>query len=136
MKDMFGKLKDVKLGKAAGGRPPAAIEIAPEGVLAAALPGPGQQPVFAFEPAAQPQHEAEADGQTYREHEDLFAQIGIRHVDFFHEWSTVTKRLYGDNTTKRAGHFAKRPRMSHFIAKRAKAGLDLSRVFGTLRGSI
>jgi len=52
MKDMFGKLKDVKLGAQAGGRPPAAIEIAPEGVLAAALPGPGQQPVYAFEPLA------------------------------------------------------------------------------------
>ena len=41
------------LSKAAShpaGRPPAAVEIAPEGVLAAALPGPGQAPVYAFQP--------------------------------------------------------------------------------------
>jgi type IV pilus assembly protein PilM len=31
-----------------GGRPRAAVEIAPEGVLAAALPGPGAAPVYAF----------------------------------------------------------------------------------------
>jgi type IV pilus assembly protein PilM len=33
----------------ASGRPPAAVEVAPEGVLAAALPGPGQAPVYAFQ---------------------------------------------------------------------------------------
>jgi type IV pilus assembly protein PilM len=33
-----------------GARPPAAVEISPQGVLAAAVPGPGQQPVYAFEP--------------------------------------------------------------------------------------
>jgi len=33
-----------------GGRPPAAAELSPEGVLAAALPGGGQRPVYAFEP--------------------------------------------------------------------------------------
>jgi type IV pilus assembly protein PilM len=43
-------LSKAKLGTEAGGRPPAAVEIAPEGVLAAALPGPGQRPVYAFEP--------------------------------------------------------------------------------------
>ena len=32
------------------GRPPAAIELTPEGVLAAALPGKHEQPVYAFEP--------------------------------------------------------------------------------------
>jgi type IV pilus assembly protein PilM len=31
-------------------RPPAAIELSPDGVLAAAVPAPGQPPVFAFEP--------------------------------------------------------------------------------------
>jgi type IV pilus assembly protein PilM len=31
-----------------GGRPPAAIEVSPDGVLAAALPGRGQPPVYAF----------------------------------------------------------------------------------------
>jgi type IV pilus assembly protein PilM len=31
-------------------RPPAAIEVSPEGVLAAAVPTPGQAPVYAFEP--------------------------------------------------------------------------------------
>jgi type IV pilus assembly protein PilM len=32
-----------------GGRPPAAVEITPEGVLAAALPAPAERPVYAFE---------------------------------------------------------------------------------------
>jgi len=36
-------------GTQPGGRPPAAVEIAPEGVLAAALPAPGGQPVYAFQ---------------------------------------------------------------------------------------
>ena len=39
-----------KGGSVAGGRPPAAVEVSPEGVLAAALPGPGQAPVYAFQP--------------------------------------------------------------------------------------
>jgi type IV pilus assembly protein PilM len=43
-------LSKVKLGTQTGGRPPAAVELAPEGVLAAALPAKGQQPVYAFEP--------------------------------------------------------------------------------------
>jgi len=33
-----------------GGRPPAAVELTPEGVLAAALPGKNDSPVYAFEP--------------------------------------------------------------------------------------
>jgi len=40
-----------KLG-AQGGRPPAAVELMPEGVLAAALPGKGASPVYAFAPLA------------------------------------------------------------------------------------
>jgi len=43
-------LSRTKLGAAASGRPPAAVEIAPEGVLAAALPGSSRVPVYAFEP--------------------------------------------------------------------------------------
>lgn len=39
-----------KLGIQAGGRPPAAVEVTPEGVLAAALPAGGQAPDFAFAP--------------------------------------------------------------------------------------
>jgi type IV pilus assembly protein PilM len=38
-----------KTGFQPGGRPPAAVEVAPEGVLAGALPGPGQTPVYAFQ---------------------------------------------------------------------------------------
>jgi type IV pilus assembly protein PilM len=45
-------LGKAKLGTQPGGRPPAAVEITPEGVLAAALPSPGQSPVYAFEPLA------------------------------------------------------------------------------------
>ena len=41
-----------KLGSQHGGRPPAAVEIAPEGVLAAAMLSPGQAPVYAFQPLA------------------------------------------------------------------------------------
>jgi type IV pilus assembly protein PilM len=37
-------------GSKPGGRPPAAVELSPDGVLAAALPGPGQPPVYAFQP--------------------------------------------------------------------------------------
>jgi type IV pilus assembly protein PilM len=39
-----------KGGSKAGGRPPAAVEVAPDGVLAAALPGTGQAPAYAFHP--------------------------------------------------------------------------------------
>jgi type IV pilus assembly protein PilM len=43
-------LSNAKISSQPAGRPPAAVEISPEGVLAAALPGPGQLPVYAFEP--------------------------------------------------------------------------------------
>jgi type IV pilus assembly protein PilM len=43
-------LNKSQLATQPGGRPPAAIEIAPQGVLAAALPAKGQPPVYAFEP--------------------------------------------------------------------------------------
>ena len=43
-------LSKAKSGTQHAGRPPAAIEITPEGVLAAALPGKGEPAVFAFEP--------------------------------------------------------------------------------------
>ena len=43
-------LSKAKLGTEPGGRPPVAVEIAPQGALAAASPGPGQPPVYAFEP--------------------------------------------------------------------------------------
>jgi type IV pilus assembly protein PilM len=46
---MDSMLRKVKIGTQPGGRPPAAIEIAPAGVLAAALPGKGQPPVYAFQ---------------------------------------------------------------------------------------
>jgi type IV pilus assembly protein PilM len=39
-----------KHGSQLGARPPAAVELSPQGVLAAGLPGPGQLPVYAFEP--------------------------------------------------------------------------------------
>jgi type IV pilus assembly protein PilM len=39
-----------KLGSRSGARPPVAVELSTQGVLAAATPGPGQPPVFAFEP--------------------------------------------------------------------------------------
>jgi type IV pilus assembly protein PilM len=38
------------IGARSGGRPPAAVELSPEGVIAAALPASGQQPVYAFLP--------------------------------------------------------------------------------------
>jgi len=50
MKDLFSKIGKPKIGTQPGGRPPAAVELAPEGVLAAALPVLGQKPVYAFEP--------------------------------------------------------------------------------------
>jgi type IV pilus assembly protein PilM len=37
-------------GAKSGGRPPAAVELSPEGVLAAALPGSGEPPAYAFVP--------------------------------------------------------------------------------------
>jgi len=43
-------LSKAKLGSHPDGRPPAAVELAPQGVLAAATPAAGQPPVFAFEP--------------------------------------------------------------------------------------
>ena len=43
-------LKKAKLGSHPDGRPPAAVELAPQGVLAAARPSAGQPLVFAFEP--------------------------------------------------------------------------------------
>ena len=43
-------LKGAKLASQPGGRPPSAVEITPEGVLAAALAQAGQPPVYAFEP--------------------------------------------------------------------------------------
>lgn len=39
-----------KAGSQPSARPPAAVELSPQGVLAAATPGPGQLPVYAFEP--------------------------------------------------------------------------------------
>jgi type IV pilus assembly protein PilM len=39
-----------KLGSPFGARPPVAVELSPQGVLAGATPGPGQAPVYAFEP--------------------------------------------------------------------------------------
>lgn len=45
-------LNKVKLGTQSGGRPPVAVEIAPEGVLAASQPAAGSQPVYAYEPLA------------------------------------------------------------------------------------
>jgi type IV pilus assembly protein PilM len=45
-------LSKAQLGTQPGGRPPAAVEITPEGVLAAALPAPGQDAVYAYAPLA------------------------------------------------------------------------------------
>jgi type IV pilus assembly protein PilM len=39
-----------KSGSQPGGRPPAAVELEPQGVLAASSPGPGKPPVYAFAP--------------------------------------------------------------------------------------
>jgi type IV pilus assembly protein PilM len=41
--------KATRLGSHASGRPPAAVELSPEGVLAGALSASGQPPVYAFE---------------------------------------------------------------------------------------
>jgi type IV pilus assembly protein PilM len=45
-------LNKVKLGSRSGARPPVAVELSTQGVLAAATPGPSQPPVYAFEPLA------------------------------------------------------------------------------------
>jgi len=45
-------LSKAKLGTQPGSRPPAALELTPEGVLAAAISSPGQPPVYAYEPLA------------------------------------------------------------------------------------
>jgi type IV pilus assembly protein PilM len=49
MKAVF---KKSAVGKKAGGRPPAAVEVAPEGALAAALSGAGEDYAYAFAPLA------------------------------------------------------------------------------------
>jgi type IV pilus assembly protein PilM len=43
-------LNKVSLGSRPGGRPPGAVELSPQGVLAAALPATGQKPVYAYVP--------------------------------------------------------------------------------------
>jgi type IV pilus assembly protein PilM len=43
-------LNKAKLGSQPGARPPVAVELSPQGVLAAASPGLGKPPVYAFEP--------------------------------------------------------------------------------------
>ena len=52
MKAILNKatLSRVRISTQPGGRPPAAIEITPDGVLAAAIPSPGQPPVYAYQP--------------------------------------------------------------------------------------
>jgi type IV pilus assembly protein PilM len=47
VRSIFSKVKFVSQS---GARPPVAVELSPQGVLAAATPGPGQPPVYAFEP--------------------------------------------------------------------------------------
>jgi len=49
MHSILSKLK-LELVTQKGARPPAAVEIAPEGVLAAALPAKGKQPIYAYQP--------------------------------------------------------------------------------------
>ena len=46
---MSSILSKTQLGTQPGGRPPAAVEITPEGVLAAAIPAPGQPPAYAYQ---------------------------------------------------------------------------------------
>ena len=46
---MASILSKTKIATALGGRPPVAVELSPEGVLAAALPTSGQPPVYAFQ---------------------------------------------------------------------------------------
>jgi type IV pilus assembly protein PilM len=47
---MKALLSKAKLGTQPGGRPPTAVEITPEGVMAAAIPAPGQPPLYAWQP--------------------------------------------------------------------------------------
>lgn len=47
MSSIFSK---AKLGSRSGARPPVAVELTPQGALAAAAPGPGKPPVYAFQP--------------------------------------------------------------------------------------
>jgi len=47
---MSSILSKAKLGSQLGGRPPVAVELSSQGVLAAASPGQEQPPVYAFEP--------------------------------------------------------------------------------------
>ena len=47
---MNSTLNRAKPGTQSGARPPVAVELTPEGVLAAAIPSAGAAPVFAFEP--------------------------------------------------------------------------------------
>jgi type IV pilus assembly protein PilM len=42
-------LSKAQINTQPGGRPPVAVEVAPEGVLGAAIPGPGQPPAYAFQ---------------------------------------------------------------------------------------
>ena len=46
---MSSILSKAKLGTQPGGRPPSAVEITPEGVLAAAVPAPGAPAVYAYQ---------------------------------------------------------------------------------------
>lgn len=45
---MSSLFNTAKIAIPAGGRPPSAVDLTPEGVLAATLPGPGSAPVYAF----------------------------------------------------------------------------------------
>ena len=47
---MTSILSTAKIKAQPGGRPPAAVELSPEGALAAAIPGPAQALVYAFQP--------------------------------------------------------------------------------------
>ena len=46
---MSSVLNTARIKTQPGGRPPAAVEVSPEGALAAAISGPGQAPVYAFQ---------------------------------------------------------------------------------------
>jgi type IV pilus assembly protein PilM len=48
---LFSKIKS-SFGSHPGARPPVAVELSPQGVLAAVSLGPGQAPVYAFQPLA------------------------------------------------------------------------------------
>jgi type IV pilus assembly protein PilM len=52
VKSIFNKavFSKVKIGSQPDARPPVAVELTPEGVLAGALPGSGKPPVYAFAP--------------------------------------------------------------------------------------